>query len=67
MTSLQGAYTALVTPFTADGESVDHERLVEDTGANLLVLNTRDEDQLAMHGLAHPLAVGLRRIPLLML
>ncbi|MHC4142940.1 MAG: 4-hydroxy-tetrahydrodipicolinate synthase [Planctomycetota bacterium] len=29
MTSLQGAYTALVTPFSADGESVDHERLVE--------------------------------------
>ncbi|MHC4652487.1 MAG: 4-hydroxy-tetrahydrodipicolinate synthase [Planctomycetota bacterium] len=29
MTSLQGAYTALVTPFAADGGSVDHERLIE--------------------------------------
>ncbi|MHC4320067.1 MAG: 4-hydroxy-tetrahydrodipicolinate synthase [Planctomycetota bacterium] len=29
MTSLQGAYTALITPFTADGESVDLERLDE--------------------------------------
>jgi 4-hydroxy-tetrahydrodipicolinate synthase len=29
MTLLQGAYTALVTPFTADGESVDLERLDE--------------------------------------
>jgi len=30
-------------------------------------LNTKDEDQLAMHGLAYPLAVELRQIPLLML
>lgn len=30
-------------------------------------MNTKDEDQLAMHGLAYPLAVELREIPLLML
>jgi hypothetical protein len=30
-------------------------------------MNTKDEDQLAMHGLAYPLAVELRDIPLLML
>jgi 4-hydroxy-tetrahydrodipicolinate synthase len=29
MNTLQGAYTALVTPFTADGDSVDLERLIE--------------------------------------
>jgi 4-hydroxy-tetrahydrodipicolinate synthase len=29
MTALQGAYTALVTPFTADGEAVDLKRLQE--------------------------------------
>ena len=34
---------------------------------DLLVMNTKDEDQLAMHGLAYPLAVELRQIPLLML
>jgi hypothetical protein len=30
-------------------------------------MNTKDEDQLAMHGLAYPLAIELRTIPLLML
>ena len=30
-------------------------------------MNTKDDDQLAMHGLAYPLAVELRDIPLLML
>ena len=30
-------------------------------------MNTKDEDQLAMHGLAYSLAIELRAIPLLML
>ena len=34
---------------------------------NLLVLNTLDGEQLAMHGQAYPLAVELRGVPLLML
>jgi hypothetical protein len=29
-------------------------------------MHTRDQDQLAMHGLAYPLAVELRHIPLLL-
>jgi 4-hydroxy-tetrahydrodipicolinate synthase len=29
MVQLQGAITALVTPFTADGKSVDYEKLRE--------------------------------------
>ena len=33
----------------------------------LLVLHTKDEDQLAMHGLAYRLTVELREIPLLLL
>ncbi len=33
----------------------------------VLVMNTKDEDQLAMHGLAYSLAIELRAIPLLML
>jgi nucleotide-binding universal stress UspA family protein len=34
---------------------------------DLLVMNTRDDDQMAMHGMAYPLAVELREIPVLML
>ena len=45
----------------------DHLQLVEEHQVDLLVLNTKDDDQLAMHGLAYPLAVELRKTPLLML
>ena len=44
-----------------------YRRLIEEHEVDLLVMNTKDEDQLAMHGLAYPLAVELRTIPLLML
>ena len=44
----------------------EYKKLVEDHSVQLLVLNTKDEDQLAMHGLAFPLAIELRQIPLLM-
>ncbi|MDJ0945730.1 MAG: hypothetical protein QNJ30_19855 [Kiloniellales bacterium] len=46
---------------------VEYETLIRDHEVDLLVLYTKDEDQLAMHGLAYPLAVELRQIPLLML
>lgn len=45
----------------------DTVRLVEQHEIDLCVLHTKDADQLAMHGLAYPLAVQLRSIPLLML
>lgn len=45
----------------------DVQRLIREHGADLLVLNTKDQDQLAMHGLAYPIAVELRSIPLLLL
>ncbi len=45
----------------------EYQRLVEEHEVDLLVCNTKDEDQLAMHGLVHPLAVQLRRVPMLML
>lgn len=45
----------------------DYKRLVDEHQIDLLVLNTKDDDQLAMHGLAYPLAVELRRVPLLLL
>ncbi len=45
----------------------DYARLVEEYEIDLLVLNTKDEDQMAMHGIAYPLAVELRDVPMLML
>ncbi len=45
----------------------EYRRMVEDHQVDLLVLNTGDGDQLAMHGQAYPLAVELRGVPLLML
>ena len=45
----------------------EYRCLVEEHDADLLVMNTKDEDQLAMHGLAYPLAIELRSIPLLLL
>ena len=45
----------------------EYRRLIEEHDVDLLVMNTKDEDQLAMHGLAYPLAIELRTIPLLML
>jgi len=45
----------------------EYKRLIEQHEVDLLVLNTKNEDQLAMHGMAYALAVELRHIPLLML
>ena len=45
----------------------DYTRFIKDHRVDLLVLNTKDEDQLAMHGQAYPLAIELRQIPILML
>lgn len=45
----------------------EYRRLVEEHEIDLLVFYTKDQDQLAMHGLAYPLAVELRSIPILML
>ena len=44
-----------------------YRHLIEEHDVDLLVMNTKDEDQLAMHGLAYPLAIDLRAVPLLML
>lgn len=45
----------------------EYKRLIEQHGVDLLVLNTKDHGQLAMHGMAYALAVEMRQIPLLML
>lgn len=44
-----------------------YRSLIETHEVDMLVLNTKNEDQLAMHGIAYELAVELRHIPLLML
>ncbi len=57
-----------IEAIVAMGDRIEeYRRLVEDHRCDLLVLNTLDGDQLAMHGQAYPLAVELRGIPLLML
>lgn len=45
----------------------EFRKRIEDYKVDLLVMNARDHQQMAMHGLAYPLAVELRQIPLLMI
>ena len=45
----------------------EYKSLIQSRHIDLLVMNAKDDDQLAMHGLAYPLAVELRQIPLLVL
>ena len=45
----------------------EYRRIVEEHDVDLLVMNTKDDEQLAMHGLAYPLAIEVRSIPLLLL
>ncbi len=45
----------------------EFRRLIEKNTIDLLVMYTKDADQSAMHGLAYPLAIELREIPLLLL
>ena len=71
--SCRAVIEALGTPVRIEaivemGDRVEeYRRLIEDHRIDLLILNTWDGDQLAMHGQAYPLAVELRGIPLLML
>ncbi len=44
-----------------------YRELIDKYRANMLVMNTKDDEQLAMHRVAYPLAIELREIPLLML
>lgn len=57
-----------VKPLVVMGHHLDtYRQLIRDHAVDLLVMNTKDEDQLAMHGMAYPLAVEIREIPLLLL
>lgn len=44
-----------------------YRRIVDEHAVDLLVLDTKDDEQLAMHGLAHSLAIELANVPMLML
>ncbi len=57
-----------ITPIVEFGHQLkDHLVHIEEKQVDLLVMNTKDGEQLAMHGLAYPLAIEARQIPLLML
>lgn len=57
-----------VEPIVAFGDHLSQYRdHITSHQIDLLVMNAKDHDQLAMHGLAYPLAVELRQIPLLIL
>ena len=57
-----------VQAIVAIGHRLDeYKKLIDEHKIDLLVMNTKDEYQAAMHGLAYPLAVELRSIPLLLL
>jgi len=57
-----------VEPLVEFGDHLsEYQHYIEAYRVDLLVMNTKDQDQFAMHGLAYPLAVELRQIPLLML
>jgi hypothetical protein len=44
-----------------------YEKLIQEHDVDLLLMHAKDEDQLAMHGIAYPLAVEFRHVPLLMI
>lgn len=45
----------------------DYEKLVEELNVDLLIMNTKDQSQNAMHALAYALSVEIRNRPLLLL
>ncbi len=57
-----------VTPVVRMGHALsDYCQLVDEHAVDLVVVDTKDDRQRAMHGLAHALAVEIRHRPLLLL
>lgn len=57
-----------IRPHVKMGHSIsEYKNLILDRRVDLLIMNTKDQDQLAMHGMAYSLAVELKQIPLLLL
>ena len=56
-----------IQPIVTFGNTMeDYRHLIDERHIDLLVMNSRDDQQLAMHGLAYPLAVELRKTPILL-
>ena len=68
-TGLQEAGLLLeIKPIVTVGHHLsDYKKLVAANQVDLLVMNTKDDDQLAMHGLAYPVSVEIRNVPLLLI
>lgn len=62
----QGVDLSVEKVVTTGHRLSEHKQLIADHAVQMLVMHARDEDQFAMHGLAYPLAVELRHIPLLL-
>ncbi|MCH2201193.1 MAG: hypothetical protein MK102_04430 [Fuerstiella sp.] len=57
-----------VEPYVGRGHHLrDYRKLIKDCDIDLLVLNTKDDDQLAMHGRAYSLSVELTDVSMLLL
>ena len=57
-----------VEPYVGRGHHLrDYQRLTESHDVDLLVLNTKDDDQLAMHGRAYSISVELTNLSMLLL
>lgn len=64
----QAGINVSVESLVAFGQSLnEYKQHIESKQLDLLVMNAKDDDQLAMHGMAYPLAVELRQIPLLII
>ncbi len=63
----EGAPVNIESLTTFGSHLAEYKKLIDEQEVDLLVLNTKDQDQLAMHGIAYALAVELRHVPLLML
>lgn len=62
------ALPAEIEPIVAVGHALsDYKQVIADRDVDVVVMNTKDDEQLAMHGLAYPLTIELRSTPLLLL
>ncbi len=57
-----------VTPLVTMGHALsDYKRIISEHNVDLIVLNTKDDNQLAMHGMAYAISVEIQYCPLLLL
>ena len=63
----QGIHEKVVSIVKLGDPVKDYEKLVEELHVDLLIMNTKDKSQSAMHALAYALSVEIRNRPLLLL